>query len=315
MGQPSPAPFSTYDAIGNRESLSDIIYMISPTHTPFYSMIPRVKANATLHEWQIDSLAAAAQNRVIEGDDATTDVASSTTRRGNYTQISDKVPRVTGTQEVVSKAGRRSEMAHQIMKRSKELKRDIEHDLMANAARAAGSDSVARGSAGLSSWIATNTDYDTVGGGNPTGDGTDTRTDGTQRVFAESQLQSVLQQIFTQGGDPDCIMVGAFNKQKFSTFTGNATRNVGAADRKLFAAIDIYESDFGDLEVIVDRFQPARTAYILQKDMWAFATLRPFKLVDLAKDGDSDRKQLIIEWTLEARNEAASGGVFDLTTS
>lgn len=314
MAQPSPAPFSTYDAIGNREDLTDYIYMISPTHTPFQSNIDRVTASATLHEWQIDTLAAAAQNAVIEGDDATTDVGVSTTRRGNRCQISDKVPRVTGTQEVVSKAGRRSEMAHQVMKRSKELKRDIENDLLANNAAVAGNDSTAREYAGVEAWIATNDDFDS-GGASPTGDGTDGRTDGTQRAFAESQLQNVLQLIFVQGGDPDCIMVGAWIKQRFSTFVGNATRNVGAADRKLYAAIDIYESDFGDLEVIVNRFQRSRSALVLQKDMWAMAVLRPYTLTNLAKDGDSDRKQLLIEYTLEARNEAANGGIFDLSVS
>lgn len=319
MAQPTPAPFSTYDALGNREDLTDVIYMITPTHTPFYSMIPRVKATATLHEWNIDVLAGAAQNAVIEGDDATTDVGTPTTRPGNRTQIADKVPRVTGTQEVVSKAGRRSEMAHQVMKRSKELKRDIENDLLANTAVNAGNDTTARISAGIETWIATNDVFSTGGGtdgASPTGDGSDTRTDAVPQVaFTETNLQTALQLIFVEGGDPDCIMVGAFNKQKFSTFSGNATRNVGAADRKLFAAIDIYESDFGDLEVIVNRFQRARTALILQKDMWALAILRPFRLVDLAKDGDSERKQLILEYSLEARNEAASGGVFDLLTA
>jgi len=273
-----------------------------------------VAVNVTEIEWQIDALAAAAQNRVIEGDDATTDVGTATTRRGNYTQISDKVPRVTGTQEVVSKAGRRSEMAHQIMKRSFELKTDIENDLCANASRAAGSDSVARGSAGLVSWIATNESVGT-GGSAPTGDGTNTRTAGTARTFEESMMLSVSQQIFVAGGNPDCIMLGAFNKRRFSTFQGNATRNVGAADRKLFSAIDVYETDFGDIEVVVNRFQPAGVALILEKKMWAFASLRPFRLVDLAKDGDSDRKQLLIEFTLEARNQAASGIVADLSTA
>ena len=155
MAQPSPAPFSTYDAIGNREDLSNVIYMISPTNTPFMSGIDKSTADATLHEWQTDALAAAADNAVIEGDDATTDVATATTRLTNYTQISDKVPRVTGTQEVVNKAGRRSEMAYQIAKRSKELKRDIETGLLKDSAKVAGNDSTARESAGLPTWIAT----------------------------------------------------------------------------------------------------------------------------------------------------------------
>jgi hypothetical protein len=312
MAQPSPAPFSTYDAIGNREDLSNFIYMISPTDVPVMSKIARTSADATYHEWQTDSLAAAAQNTVIEGDDATTDVGTASVRRGNYCQISDKVPRVTGTQEAVNKAGRKSELAYQIMKRSKELKRDMELDICGNNARAAGDDSTARVSAGIPAWIATN---ESTSGTAPTGDGTDTRTNGTQRSFTETLLKAVLQSCWDEGGDPDCIVVGSFNKQQFSTFTGNATRNIGAQDKELIATVDVYESDFGSLEVVPDRFSRARDALVLETDRWALAYLRPFRIVNLAKDGDSDRKQLITEYSLEARNQAASGIVADLSTS
>ena len=314
MAQPSPAPFSTYDAIGNREDLSDFIYMISPTDTPFLSGIPRTTADATLHEWQTDALATAADNAVIEGDEATTDVATATTRLTNYTQISDKVPRVTGTQEAVNKAGRRSELAYQIAKRSKELKRDIETGLLKDTAKVAGNDSTARVSAGYPTWVATN-DSVGSGGSSPTGDGSDTGTAGTARSLTEALLKTVLQGCWDQGGDPDCVLPNSFNKQVFSTFTGNATRNIGAQDRELVATVDIYESDFGSLEVIPERFGVASDMPVIQKDMWALAPLRPFRLVDLARTGDTERKQLIIEWCLESRNEAASGIVRALSTS
>lgn len=306
--------FTTYSAIGNREDLSDIIYNIAPTDVPFLTGIGRTKASAVLHEWQTDTLASAvATNQVLEGDEATTDAATATVRLSNTCEISDKVPRVTGTQEEVIKAGRNSEMAYQIVKRSLELRRDMETSMLANKAEATGGATVARDLGSIGAWIDTNS---SVGAGGSDGSlGNTARTDGTQRAFTEALLKTVLQSVWTAGGDPDCVMLGAFNKRQLSTFTGNATRYKGAEDRTLVSSIDVYGSDWGDLEVIPNRFMRARDSLILQKDMWAVAYLRPVRLVDLAKTGDTERKQLIVEFTLESRNEAASGIVADLTTS
>ena len=138
MALPSDT-LSSFAAIGNREDLADIIYDISPAETPFLSALPKTKATGTKHEWQTHSLTSASgTNKVLEGDDATTDAATLTARVYNYRQISDKVARVTGTQEVVNKAGRRSEMAFQMEARMKELKRDVETRLLGNYASAVG---------------------------------------------------------------------------------------------------------------------------------------------------------------------------------
>lgn len=237
MAQPT-GTFSSYDAVGNREDLTNIIYDVSPTDTPVFSALPRTKATATLHEWQTDSLAAAsAANAVIEGDDATTDTSTATTRLGNRTQILDKVAQVTGTQEAVSKAGRKSEMAYQMEKRMKELKRDIEAALTDNGASVAGNDTTARELAGFPAWLTSNTSFGT-GGADGNGLGTTARTDGTQRAFTEDLLKSVLQDCFTNGGNPSLGIVGAFNKRKASEFTGNSTKIDKSEDKKLFAAID-----------------------------------------------------------------------------
>lgn len=314
MTQPADT-FSSYDAVGNREDLSDVIYDISPTDTPFMSGIAKNTATATFHEWQTDSLAAAADdNFVIEGDDATTDASSPTVRLGNYTAISDKVARVTGTQRANDSAGRGDEMDYQVMKRGKELKRDVEKILLNNNARVAGNDSTARECAGVEAWIATNTSAG-AGGSDPTGDGTDARTDGTQRVLAESDVSAVLASIADQGGDPTKIMVGTFNKQAFSALSGNSSRFVDGTEQVLSPAVHVYRSDFGDLEICFNRFQRARSALILDMDMWAMSTLRDFQSTDLAKTGDTDRKQILVEYTLECRQEAASGIIADLTTS
>lgn len=308
--------FTTFDAIGNREDLSDIIYDISPTQTPFMSAIAHVGADATNHEWQTDALDAASDgNAVIEGDDATTTAATPTVRLGNIAQISDKVPRVTGTQRKVDSAGRGDELDYQIIKAAKALKRDVESSLLANKAKVTGNSTTARVAAGIEAWIATNDNFG-VGGTSPSpADGTDPRNDGTQRAFAEADLKTVLAGCFDSGGEPDLLMVGSFNKQAASAFSGNATRNTDSRDQKLMTAIKIYVSDFGELQVVTNRFQRSRSALVLDTDMWAMATLRDFEQEALSKTGDSDRVQILVEYTLESRNEAASGGVFDLTTS
>ncbi len=318
MAQPT-GTHSSYDAVGNREDLSDVIYLIDPTDTPFLTGCEKVDATATLHEWQTDSLAAAAANAQIEGDDATGSTATASVRRTNYTQISTKNPIVSGTQEAVVKAGRGSEMEYQIAKMAAELKRDMEHRLVGlNDGKAAGNDTTARETGGVLSWVATNDDVGGGGGASPTGDGSDARTDGTQRAFTEALLSAVLKLCWDAGGDPDCIMVGSFNKQEISqdtAFGGYATRYINNADQQLTATIDIYQSDFGTLEIKPNRFQRARDAWVLQMDMWAVAYLRGFRIVDLAKTGDAEKKQLLVEYALESRNEAASGLVADLSTS
>lgn len=309
--------FATYEAIGNREDLSDVIYRIDPTDTPFMSGIEREKASAVNHEWQTQALAAVdTANAALEGADAVTEAVTPTVRLGNICQISDKVARVTGTQQVVDKAGRDDEMAYQEMLKGLELKRDMESILCGtNQAKNTGAAATARKTASVISWIKTNTHKS---GSDPSAaDGTGTRTDGTTRAFTEAQLKTVLQACWNSGGKPDTIMVGGFNKQVFSTFTGRATPQEDTKSKKIVASVEVYESDFGRLKVVANRFSRSRDALILQMDMWAVAYLPGRKMVSipLAKTGDSERRQILSEYCLVARNEKSSGGVFDLTTS
>ncbi len=286
MAQPTNT-FDTYDSIGEREDLSDVIYNISPTDTPFLSSAAKVKATAVLHEWQTDSLAAAStSNAVIEGDEATLDAVTATTRLSNSCQIMDKTVVITGTQEVVDKAGRASELAYQIAKKAKELKRDLEAQLTTNNAEVTGSATAAREMGSLRAWVATN---DVMG--------------------------SVIKSVWNEGGNPTMIMVGPFNKQKLSGFTGNSTRFDAGADATLYTSVDVYASDFGQLQVVPNRFSRDRDAWVLDMDYWGVAFLRDFSMHELSKTGDSEKRQLILEATLESRNEAASGCVADLTTS
>ncbi len=311
--------YSTYDANGQREDLSDIIYNISPTDTPFMSGIGKSKATAVLHEWQTDALAAAASdNHQIEGDEIAFAAPTATARINNRTQISRKSVIVSGTLDSVSKAGRNNELAYQISKASKELKRDMETTLCHNQTHHAGSDTAARKLSGLPTWIQANTNK-AANGANGQSGGNDTpghaRTDGTQRAFTEAQLKDVVKQCWDNGGDPSMIMLGSFNKQKLSGFTGGSTKMTQADDKRLVAAVDVYESDFGAMTVVPNRFSRSRDCFVLSPDMWSVAFLRDFKLMDLATTGDAEKKAIVVEYTLTSKNEKASGAVFDLTTA
>jgi hypothetical protein len=317
MAQPTNT-FDSYDSIGTRADLSDVIHNISPTQTPFLSMAAKSKAKNTLHEWQTDSLATAGQNAVIEGDDATLDAAAPTARVGNYTQISDKTVVVSGTQEATDKAGRRSEMSYQIAKRAKELKRDMEFILTGNQTSDAGSSALARKTGSVEAWIKTNTSRGAGGANGGYGAGVVTAaTDGTQRGFTEALLKTVIQSCWANGGDPSTIIVGPKNKAVASTFTGIATQyreNKGTSQATIVAAADVYVSDFGEHKILASRFSRDRSALVLDMEYWGVAYLRPFQTVELAKTGDSEKKQILAEYALVAKQEAASGVVADLTT-
>lgn len=306
-------------AIGNREDLSDVIYRIDPTDTPFMSLAERETATAVNHEWQTQALAAAADNFQTEGDDfADTLAVTPTVRLGNLTQIARKGASVSGTQRAVQHAGRDDELDYQMNLKGLELKRDMERALVGvNQAKTAGPPAKL---ASILSWIKTNTSKAGTSAADPaTADGAATRTDGTGTIqtFSEAALKTVLNSIWTNGGKPDVILTGAFNKQQFSTFTGRSTPIEQATSRRIVAAVDYYESDFGKLEVVPDRFQRARDVLVLQSDMWAVGYLsgRRFVAFPLAKTGDADRRAVVSEFTLIARNEKSSGGVFDCTSS
>jgi hypothetical protein len=310
--------FTAHTAIGQREDLTDIIYDISPTETPFMSSIGKTKATAVYHEWQTDSLAAATTgNAAIEGADATSATLSPTVRLGNYTQIIQKTVQVSGTLDTVNKAGRKSEKAYQLAKASAELKRDLETILCANQGRSAGTSTIARKLGSILSWIKTNSDK-ASDGSDPATIGVSTRTDGTQRTFTETLLKTVVSEVFVSGGSPKILMVGATGKQKVSSFAGIAAQRYmapGNTPTTIIGAADVYMSDFGTISIVPNRFMRARDALILDPEYAALAYLRPFQTNDLAKTGDSENTQLLAEVTLEVKNEAAHGIVADLDMS
>ena len=313
--------FTRYSAIGIREDLSNVIYNISPEETPFISNIGRESVKNTYFEWQTDALASAsAANAALEGDDVSSFAAVVPTARvGNYTQISTKNVVISGTLEAVDKAGRRSELTYQLAKLGSELKRDMEAALLANQASVAGNTTTARRTAGLPAWLTSSTSFGS-GGANPTVGSTPTaaRTDGTQRAFTEAQLKTVVQGVWTQGGTPKMLMVGPFNKTAASGFTGIATRfrDVPAGQQaQVVGAADVYVSDFGTINIVPNRFQRDRDAFIVDPDYASLAILRPIQQDLLAKTGDAEKRLMLVEYGLKVNTQAAHGGIFDLTTS
>jgi len=313
--------YTRFDAVGAREDLSDVIYSISPTDTPIMSSIGKTSAKAVFHEWQTDTLASVnTANALVEGADATSATLSPTTRIGNYTQIVGKTIQVSGTLESVDKAGRKSEKAYQLAKASAELKRDIEGIITANQGQAVGNSSTARVMGTLLSYIKTNTNKGsgTTAGADPTTIGVSTRTDGTTRTFQESMLKDVIAKVFTSGGTPSVLMVSPALKQVVSNFTGLAQHRYNsttAGEITILAGADMYQSDFGVLQIVPNRFMRTRDALVLDPEYAALAYLRPFQTNELAKTGDSEKTQILAELTLEVKNEAAHGGIFDLSAS
>jgi hypothetical protein len=319
--------FDTFAAKGIRESLSNVIYNISPEETPFMSNIGRENVKNTYFEWQTDSLAAASTtNAQIEGDDVSSyDSTSATTRIGNYTQVSRKTLILSGTLESVDKAGRRSELAYQLAKRSAELKRDMEAIMLCNQKAdggSAGTSTALRKTGSLLAFIKSNTDKGT-GGADPsyTTQPNATRTDATDanlRTFSETILKSVIQKVWAAGGTPKILMVGPVNKQRVSGFAGIAEIRrevVGNKPATIIGAADVYVSDFGNVSVVPNRFQRERDAFVLDPEYAAVAFLRPFQTVELAKTGDAEKRMILVEWGLKVNTEAAHGLAADLTTT
>lgn len=306
----------TYDQIGIREDLSDSVWDVSPEEVPFSSNCKKVSVDNTYFEWQTDSLAAVSADTAVEGDDATFAAASPTTRVGNYTEIIEKTAITSGTLEATDRAGRGKEMAYQVAKRVKEIKRDFEHHLVGlNQAQVAGNATTARKTASYSAFVATNTDFGATGA-DPTGDGTDAATDGTQRPFTETELSAVIDACWLSGGNPTVIMANAFNKRALNGFSGHADQvRHDAADKSVINAVSVYESDYGVMQVVPNRFLRARDVLVMEKDYWAIAILRGMQNTPIAKTGDAEKRQVLMEAGLMAKNEASSGIIRDLNTA
>ena len=309
----------SYSTIGNREDLSDVIYNISPTETPGQAAFGKETCDATYHEWQTDILLAAGANAQLQGDDVSFAAPAFTTRVGNRTQILRKDVITSGTADKISKAGRNSEKVYQLAKKSKELRRDFEFVLCSNQAPTTGNATTAQLMRPILSWFNTNV---TFGVGGVNGTATTARTDGTQRPFTESLLQTAMQTAWVNGGTPDLCLTGPKQRITLSSFTGfgasGATKFDKTEDAKVYGTVGVYVSDFGEISFKASRFVRGaatiadREVFVLTTDLWALATLRPMQTVDLAKTGDAEKAMIITEATLVCRNETGSALIADL---
>lgn len=321
------ATTTRFEQVGEREQLSNKIYNLAPMDTPFMTAIGRgPAATNTKVEWQTDDLADAAENAALEGDDASYVTAAATVRLANHTQIFTKSVVVSGTAQSLSTAGRRNELLYQVDKRTKEIKRDMEFAFTQNRASDDGSRATARTLAGFEAWIETNSNRDA--GGSDGGFVTSTQlvsaaTDSTaQRTFTEAQLKAVIKSIWDNTGESaPLVIVGSFNKQQASAFSGIATQYqdfgnaMSSKNIAILGAADIYVSDFGKHKIVPDHFSRARSALVVKPEHWEARYMRPFKINTLAKTGDADKRQLIAECTICSKNEKGSGVIADLTTS
>ena len=289
----------TYDAVGNREDLSDVLTNISPTETPMLSRFGKVRAKNTYHEWLTDSLATATANAAIEGYDYSFSKVSSRTRTGAYTQIFQTPVEVSDSQRAVDTAGLEDEFAYQMAKKMKEHARDIEYALI-NATGNSGASGTARTLKGVLAWITTNVE---------TGTGT-----GSEGITT-TMLDDALQAAWDQGGTPETCYANGWQKRKISALTTSNTRNINADMKEVVIGIDVYDSDFGRIKIVPDRFMTTSVVAILQNDLWKIAEFRPTKKVDVAKIGSATRAVIESELTLESRNEAGSAKITGLSTS
>lgn len=317
-----------YDLNTNREDLADIIYDISPTETPFCSNVGRHSSDATYKEWTIDSLAAAADNAHIDGDEFSGDALTDGNKVGNYHQISRKDLVVTRRSNVVNKAGQKSAIARQVAKAGKELKRDIELAATKRKVAVVGDATTAMQSAGVPAWIRTN-DQLGSGGSSPTLSGTTSGyvngagTVGTARALSEATLMDAIRGCFDQGGNPNMIMASTEMKQRMSTFLFSSSSRVAtqyqdqgkkaSGGATVIGAVDVYVTDFGVVEIVPNRFSPSGATtsevFVLDTEYWAISYLDGFKTETIAKIGDHERRMLLADWTVESNNEAASAVV------
>ena len=305
--------FLTYAQIGQREDLSDVIDMISPTDTPVQSALRKSKASGRYVEWQTDALASAANNAQLEGDDSTFTAVTPTVRWGNYCQIGSKSFLISETAETVDKAGRNSEVAYQTMNKLKELKRDKEFALMQNSTFNAGNATTARQTRGFKGWI-TQGSVGAGAGAFPIPSSNTAPVAGTARALTEPLVLAAMQTAFTAGGAPSLLSVRPADKVVVSGFSANNTvlRREDSDSNKLHQSFDFYVTDFGTLKVVPNRFQD-NAAYLIDTNHASLRQLRPASRQALAKTGDAQKVLVVEEWAFQCDSKDAHAVIRDLS--
>lgn len=320
--------FQSTSAIGVREELSDVVSRITPEDTPIYSMIEKVKFDTKHPEWETDDLASPAANAKLEGDDYTFDSITPPTRLGTYTQIMRKEGIISGTQEEQDEAGNVQKIKYQKLKKGVELRKDVEFAIVSNTATVAG---LTRTFGSLPSWLATNVSRGSGGGnGGFSGGLTVAATNGTQRAFTKTLLDTVMQACYVSGANVRHLFVSPYVKSVFVTFMSDS--NVAAfryaassgKNNSIVANADVYEGPFGKVMIHPNRVMAtsaavARNAFLVDTEFAEFGWFRKIKEdKNVAKTGDAERFVLLGEGALKVKNEKGLGvvaDVFGLTAS
>jgi hypothetical protein len=318
------AASKSYDLSGGalREDLQDVIYDISPMETIFLTRAARATVKSTTHEWLTDSLTTAARNAQIEGNDFTAVARALPARLKTYTQISRKDFEVTGTAQAVENAGMRELMAYHTARAGKELKRDIEVAALGQYHGTAGSSVLARTTSSVQCWMYTNNHIKISGQTTsttpaPSSGFASAVTAGSASAFASGDLDSMLSQAWSCGGETDTVLCGSTMYNKISTFTSLATRfrDVGSRQQaQIIGAADVYVSPYGSHNIVLSRWVNTDAVLALDMKTWAIGYLRPFKTVDIAKIGDAERKMILAEWCVIAKSPLANTKVTAVTS-
>ncbi|API58455.1 hypothetical protein BSL82_03360 [Tardibacter chloracetimidivorans] len=307
------ATYTTYDTVGIKEDVSDVISNLSPTKTPFQTMIGSETTKNRTFQWLEDSLRAVQVNAAVEGADASDATLTPPTLRDNTTQILEKTIKVSATEDAVDQYGRAKETAYQLMKAGEEVKRDLEHAFVGLAqAKVVGDSSgpTARKTASASQMVTTASNRWYMGAGTPLGG-----TTGTAAAFSETALLGIGQAVYDVGGEPSILMIKPADALIVAGFTGASgrSRNFNDGTKSLVNVVDLYVSPFGEYKVVLNRFQKTTDAWLLDPTMWKAVWLRKWTREPLAKTGDATKNQLVGEVGLKHKNYAGDGLVVNLT--
>jgi hypothetical protein len=310
----------TTAAVGNREELDNFVSMITPTDTPIYTLAGKEKAESKHPEWEYEDLDTPADNAQPEGNEYDFDAVTAPTRVGNYTQIFTKTFLFSGTQQAVDNAGPAEKRAHELMKKGKALRKDIEFSIVSNVAS---TNTDPRRSGGLPTWLTTNVSRDAGGANGGFSNGVTTvETTGTLRAWTKAQTDTVLQSIYNQGGDVTTVVVSPYNKGVFATFMSDSNvasfrYAAGKGTNTIIGTADIYEGPLGTVKVVPNRVMAgsaaiARRVYAIDPSMVKWKSLRPIQEDKVAKTGDAEKGVLIAEGTLKIVNEKGLGVIADV---
>lgn len=309
----------TTAAVGNREELDDVVSLITPSDTPIYSMAGKEKASSKHPEWEYEDLDTTADNAQPEGNEYNYDAVTPPTRVGNYTQIFTKTFRFSGTQQAVDNAGNAEKRAHELMKKGKAIRKDIEYSIVLNTAS---TNTDPRRSGGLPTWLTSNVSRNSGSSGGFVGGVTTVETTGNLRAWTKTLTDTVLQSIYQNGGDVTTVVCSPYNKGVFATFMSDTNvaafrYAAGKGTNTIIGTADIYESPWGPVKVMANRVMStaaatARRVFALDPSMVKWCTLRPIQEDKVAKTGDAENGVLIAEGCVKVLNEKGIGAVCDV---